>query len=97
MDQDCFDAGIDDHIHMLRFQDGLPFNDYLRALNGNHFTSVFINKVFYPGAYDAGSQFGPDGFFQRGFADFDLMCQVENLKNIFIRFESDGTQQCRYG
>ena len=30
-------------------------------------------------------------------SSLNFLCEVEDLKNVFIVFEADGTKQCRYG
>ncbi|CDA21461.1 uncharacterized protein BN496_01375 [Bacteroides sp. CAG:144] len=89
----CFENQID----MLFFEYDLTFYHNFVALNRNNLASIFVGIVFHPSSQNTGGQTTADGFFEVGLRNFHLFGQTEDFENVFIAFETYGTQQCRYG
>ena len=80
---------------MFGFENRLAINNNLITFNRNDLTGIFVYKIFCPCFQHTGSQFTPNNLLQIGFVHFDIFRQIKNLKNIFIGFKTNCTQQCR--
>ena len=93
MHQDGLSATFKNLLHILFSNLSLAVEDNLVALNRYYFTGIFINKVLIPALQHTGSQFRTEIFLQIGLVNLHLLCQVENLENVLVGFETDGTEQ----
>ena len=71
--------------------------DNFCTLNRNDFARLFIYKIFYPRFQNTRSQFTTGVFFQISFGHFNLFRKAKDLKNVFILFKANSTQQSRNG
>src|SRR5690554_1334340 len=94
MEDNRFGARIYNQVNMFVFEDGFPVNDYLITLDRNHFSCIFVNKVFDPGAQYTGCQFASHIFLQAGLAYLYLISQVKDLKDVLVAFKTNGSEQC---
>ena len=93
VNQDALCARLNDGFDVLSIEHGLTVKNHLISLNGNDFTGVFIHEILHPTFQDTGSQTATDSLLQVGLVHLQLFCQIENLKNVFVCFKTNGTQQ----
>ena len=63
------------------------------TLNGNHLTGIGIDKILDSGPEHTCGKLATDTFLQTGLVDLNLLCQIKNINDILVCFESDGTKQ----
>ncbi len=78
---------------MFFFQNGVSVQNNFIPFNGNHFSGVFVNKVFNPGFEYAGCKLPAQAFLQTGFCDFDFIGQAKDFQNVFVTFKPYGPEQ----
>ena len=89
-------AGVNNQVDVLLFHNRFTIENNFISLNGYHLTCIFIYEVFHPGFQYTSGQTTTDRPLQSRFADFYFICQIENIQDVTIRFETNGSQQSRY-
>ena len=97
MDKHVTDAAVDNLFDMFLVQHGLALHDDLVTLDRYHFAGVLVHEVLYPALQDAGSELASDIFLEAGLRHLHVLCQIEDLEDVLVVLETDGTQQGRYG
>ena len=83
------------NVHQVVFGNfRLTLHDHLIALDRNHFARIFIDKVLVPTLQHTCSQLAANGFLQSSLVDLYFLREVENLQDVLIILETDGTEQC---
>ena len=96
MEQDILRTRFQDRINAILIQYGLTVNNYGITLNRNYLTGILIDKVLRPCLQHTSSQLTANILFQVLTCNLNLLCQVKDLKNVFIALKPDSTQQGRY-
>ena len=86
---------IKNFLNIIGCDLSFSLKDNFCTLNRNNFTCLFIYEIFYPCFQNTRSQFTTDVFFQICFGHFNLFRKAKDLKNVFILFEANCTQQSR--
>ena len=94
---DGLGTGISDQFDVLLFQDGLTVEHHLVPLDAHHFTRILIHKVFDPRLQNTCGQASTNGALQACLGDLYFVCEAKDIEDVAVRFEADGTQQCRHG
>ncbi len=68
-------------------------DNHLITLDRNHFAGVFVNEVLVPRAQHAGSKLAAHCLLEVGLVHLEFLGQAEDLDDIIVSFQSDGTQQ----
>ena len=97
MEQDALCAGFDDGIHVLGFEHRFAVEDNLVTLDGYHFAGIFVHEVFHPALQHTSSQLTSNDFLQIGLGNLHFFGQFEYLKDVFVRFKTNGAQEGRNG
>ena len=97
MNEDCLGTALQNLHHIILSNLRLALHDYLITLDGYHLTSILIYEVLVPALQYAGSQLTAYDGLQRLLVHLHLLGEVENLQDVLISLEADGTQQGCYG
>ena len=87
------DATVYDRIEIIFCDLSLTLKHHLVALSGNDLTGILIYEVLCPCSQYTGSKLTSDQHrlvFRR---NLHLLSKVEDLKNVFIAFVTNGTQE----
>ena len=96
MNEDGLCAALKNLHHIIISNLRLTLEDHLVTLNRNYLTSILINEILVPALKHTGCQLGTNILLQGSLIDLHLLSKVEDLEDLLIRLESDGTKQCRY-
>ena len=75
----------------------LAFENDLVTLDRYNFTCILINEVLNPALEHTCCKLLAEMFLQILASSLNFLCKVEDLENVFIILETDGTKQSRYG
>ena len=75
----------------------LTLHDDIVTLDGNYLTRILVDEVFIPTLQHTGSKLAADGFLHVLLVHLHLFGQVEDLQDVLILLEADGTQQRCHG
>ena len=89
------DATVHDRIKVVFGDLCLTLEHHLVTLSGNDLTGILIDKVLCPCSQHTGSKLTADQLRLVLFRNLHLLSEIENLKNVFITFVTDGTQKSR--
>ena len=95
VDKNGVSTALQDVDHVLLGNLGLTIHDDLVTLDGHHLASILIDEVLVPTLQHTGGEFAADDLLQGGLAHLHLLGQVEDLQDVLIVLETDGTKQCR--
>ncbi len=90
-------AALDDFVDMFFRQHRLAIYDDVVALDRHHLARVLVHEVLDPGRKHACRQLAAYSLLEVGLGDLHLVGQIENLENLLVGLETDGTQQRRDG
>ena len=89
-------AAVENISDVLGCELGFTGHDDLIALDGHNFTRILINEILIPGLQDVTGKFSSNGFLHVFLVHLHLLGQVEDLQDVLILLEADGTQQRRH-
>ena len=78
---------------MLLGELDITFNNHLGTFHRHNLTGILIDEVLGPGFHHTGCQLLADSFLEVVTIHLDFLGKTENIKDILIRFISDGTEQ----
>ncbi|CAI8266327.1 MAG: Uncharacterised protein [Flavobacteriia bacterium] len=84
---------IQDFLYVVLLEHCIPIQDHLISLNGYNLSGILIHKILQPALQDTSCQFPAHHLFESGLGNFDLLGQIEYLKDVLVPFVSDGAQQ----
>ena len=90
-------TALDNIFDVLLSKFSFAIDDHLITLNRNYLTGIFVNEVLYPRCQYTCSQLTAYSLLQVGLGYLHLIGQIEDLEDLLIGLEADGTQQCGYG
>ena len=97
MQQNRLGTALDNLVDMLFLEHRFSVNDHVVTFDRNHLARILVHEILDPGRKNPGGQLAPDGLLQSGFGHFHFVREIENLEDLLIGFETDGTQQGRNG
>ena len=77
---------------MLFLEHRFSVNDHVVTFDRNHLARILVHEILDPGRKNPGGQLAADGLLQSGFGHFHFVREIENLEDLLIGFETDGTQ-----
>ena len=93
VDEDIFDARIDDLIDVFGSKQRFAVDDHFGTFDRNYFACIFVHKVFNPATHYTGSKTAVDKFLKISFGCFYFLCQVENFEDVFVTFKANGAEK----
>jgi hypothetical protein len=72
---------------------GFAVDEHLVTLDAHHLTGVLVHEVLHPALQHAGGELAAHGLLQVGLGHLDLVGQAEDLQDLLVALETDGTQQ----
>ena len=97
MNKDSLSTTLKDLHHIFLGNLCLALHDNLITLDRNHLTRILIHEVFVPALQHTGCQLRTNNLLQGFLVNLNLFGKIENLQDIFISLETDGSQQGGYG
>lgn len=97
MQQNRLGTALDNLVDMLFLEHRFSVNDHVVTFDRNHLARILVHEILDPGRKNPGGQLAADGLLQSGFGHFHFVREIENLEDLLIGFETDGTQQGRNG
>ena len=83
--ENLFDIVLGEHRFTVQYD--------LVALDADHLTGILIHEVLGPGAEHAGCQRAAQMLSEVLLADFHVLCEVEDVEDVSVILETDGSQQ----
>ena len=90
-------ATLKNAVNILFPDDGFAVKDDLATVDAYNFARVFVDEVFHPCLEHTGSQLATYHLLQVGLRHLDFFGKIEDLKNVLVGFETNGTEQGRNG
>ena len=91
MNKDSRCAALEDIHHILICNLSLTLHDNFVTLDRYYLTCILINEVLIPALKYTCSKLAAHNSLQSLLVDLNLLSEVEDLKDVFISFKSDGT------
>ncbi len=76
---------------------GVAVDNHLVALDRNDLASILVDEVFVPCFHDTGGELAAHCLLKVGLVYFEFLGQAENLDDVVVGLETDGTQQSCHG
>ena len=93
MYKDCGCIALKNIYHIVFRNLGLTLHDNLVTLYGNNFACILVNEVLVPALKHTRCESLAENLFEVTLIDLHLLGKVENLEDILICLESDGTEE----
>ncbi len=90
---DRLGAALEDLLHVLLLQDRLAVDQHLVPFDRDHLTGILVHEILHPALQHTGGELAAHGILQGGLGHLDLIGQAEDLQDLLVTFETDGTQQ----
>ena len=88
MQKNALGSALYDFVYVFLFEYCLAvYHDFV-SLDCEYLASVLVHEVLYPRFEYAGGEFAAYRLFQSGLADLNLVCKVENFKNLLVALEA---------
>ena len=97
MNENALHFHVGDGVDGFFVEDGIAFHNDLVTFDGNNFTGILVNEVFYPCAEYAGSEALANVFAKGFFITLYFVGHAEEFEDVFICFVTDSTEQGGYG
>ena len=94
--EDGRSTAVEDLLSVLLGNLRFALHDHLITLDGSHLTRVLIHEVLCPALQYTGSQMLTDHLLHILLGHLHFLSEVEDLKNILVSLETDGTEKGCY-
>ncbi|GFI13887.1 hypothetical protein IMSAGC008_01428 [Muribaculaceae bacterium] len=97
MEEHCLHATREDGVDVVLGKFDLAVYYDLVTLDGHNLAGVLVHEVFHPCLEHTGGKLAAYHLFEVCLVDLYFFCQAENLDNVLIALEADGTEKCGNG